>query len=168
MRNMQNSEVWGVLTQTNEWIRFADAKATALLAAGGVLGGLLVISVPAPDSWGECLPQLVFFTGAILAVVLSTIMSLFALLPRLGRHAPPSSLIYFNDVARRFANDREGFALALTTAVDDPAVMRADVVTQIWANSKVAHRKYRGLTYGTWLIGAAMFLAGISALLPHK
>lgn len=61
---------------------------------------------------------------AIFAVVLSTIMSLFALPPRLGRYAPPTPLIRFNHVVRRFANDRKGFVLAFTAAADDPVVIR--------------------------------------------
>jgi len=164
MRNMKNDLDWIVFSQVNEWIKFADMKATALLAIGGVLGGLLVSSAPVSSSHGV---RQILFIAAVISVVLSTLMSLFALLPRLGRSTELTSLIYFDHVARRFAGDRDRFVVAFAAAVEDAAAMRAEIAAQIWANSVVAQRKFRGLTYATWLVGAAMVLAGLTALIPH-
>lgn len=160
---MRDDEAWKIFSQVNEWIRFADLKATALLAVGGVLGGLLIRSVPSGCT--GCQAPLALYGVAIVAVVLSTIMSLVALLPRLGRAGEPTSVFYFHHVARRYSRDPRAFAEAFMATVDDPAATTREVVAQIWANSQVARRKFRIVTYATWLIGVAMVLAGTAALL---
>jgi hypothetical protein len=48
---MSNTDTaWKTLERVNEWIRFADAKAIAILAGSGVLGGLVVRALP---EWAE-------------------------------------------------------------------------------------------------------------------
>lgn len=163
LANMQNDDAWATYSQVNEWIRFADVKATALLAVSGVLGGLLISSAPAGTCTG-CQTQRILYAIATGAVVLSTVMSLVALVPRLGRRDRAASLLYFDHIARRNPHDRKEFILAFLAMVDDPAALRHEIAAQVWSNSQVARRKFRSVTFATWLVAAAMLLSGLAAI----
>lgn len=163
-------EVWHAFAQVNDWIRFADAKAAALLATGGVLGGLLVNATPSSLPASRLgVATIVLFVLAATADAFSVLMSLLALQPRLGARTAATSLIYFDHIARRFGDDRDGFVEAfadISTGAATDALSR-DISRQIWANSLVARRKFRHVTSATWLLGAAMLVSGVAALLQR-
>lgn len=169
VKPVKNDEAWQIFAQINDWIRFADAKAAALLATGGVLGGLLVSATPHTMSTTPAgIARIATFTLAVAAVAFSVLMSLLALQPRLGRRENATSLIYFDHIARRFRDDAQGFVEALiggrTAATHE---YDRDLGHQIWANSRVARRKFRHVTSATWLLGAAMLGSGATALLSR-
>jgi hypothetical protein len=160
-------DAWFALDQVNNWIRFADAKASVLLAVSGVLGGLL-LSRPASTDGRLATVHTALWGAALVAVTLSALISVAVLLPRLKvRRAGPASLIYFGDIARQFRRRHAEFVAAFRRAASDPQVMREEVAEQIWANSVVARRKFRHVAVATWLIGAALVTGGLSVYLER-
>lgn len=163
---MGAEDAWKSLSQINEWIRFADAKAGAVLAASGVLGAFLVNDVPRLEDFKVHTTRAVLIAIAVVCVGLSSLVSLHILAPRL-RTGEARSLIYFDHIARRYANDRNGFAenyLGLTKVDTDLARQIAD---QVWANSIVARRKFRRVSYAIRLLGAAMVSASAAVIVER-
>ncbi len=162
-----STDAWSALSEINEWIRFADSKATALLATGGVLGGLLV-SRPAPKvhtvAGGFCLGAYVL---TLVLITISVLCSLYALLPRLRVRGQPTSLLYFDHVARRFANSENAYLAALASTFADGVATAREVGGQIWSNSFVARTKFRRVTLATRLMGMAMLSGGAMGILLH-
>ncbi|MDQ7903066.1 hypothetical protein RB614_00840 [Phytohabitans sp. ZYX-F-186] len=105
---MSAEESWKSLQQVNEWIRFADAKAGAVLAASGVLGALLVNAIPRLEDFKIHTTRAVLLALAIVCIGVSSLLTLQILAPRL-RTGEARSLIYFDHVARRYGNDRNAF-----------------------------------------------------------
>lgn len=152
-------EAWKSLTQVNEWIRFADAKAGAVLAASGVLGGLLVTSIPSREDFAIHVVRSILLSAAIVCVGASTLITLRILAPRL-RTGEARSLIYFSHIARRYADDRNAFVENFLSLVNDGDRHAEHVAEQIWANSRVAHQKFKSVTFAIYLLGVAMVAAG--------
>ncbi|WP_406635123.1 Pycsar system effector family protein [Amycolatopsis sp. WGS_07] len=147
-------DAWKTLLQTNDWIKVADAKAAATLAASGVLGSVLARSAPGPTAWRQE-PWLASLT--MLSLTLTVISAFFALrvfAPRL-RAGEPRSLMYFDHIARRYPKALD-FKLTFICMLDRDGLMRESIIEQLWANSRVARRKFKQVAYAIWLLGGAL------------
>lgn len=147
---------WEVLSLVNEWVRHAEAKAGAILAAGGVVAGVLysLLDKQTKPPWTLTLP------AAICGIMtLSTaVMSAVALRPRLWAREAPTSLLYFDHIARRFDSPGAyGQALrGLVTSAEDEL---QQVAQQVWVNAVIARQKYQ------WAGRALVSLIGALAAL---
>ncbi len=159
-----NSDAWSTLDDINHVIRFADTKASILLAAGGVLGGTLLSRSPG-DAGGLPAVSGAAWAAAVVAVAFSALFALGALLPRLSVRKHASSLIYFEDIARQFRGRQTEYVATFGRFATDPGAVRAQVAGQIWANSQVARNKFRNVTVATWLICFGLLGAAVSILL---
>ncbi|WP_330476027.1 Pycsar system effector family protein [Terrabacter sp. C0L_2] len=154
-------EAWRLLGSTNEWLRYADAKAAGALAGAGVLGGVLVQSGLDDANEGAPGGAIFFFVVAALAVFASATFALIALAPRL-KVGEPNSLIYFDHVARKYVGDPDGHAAAVKTLLEDGDALFSDLAAQVWANSTVARKKFFWSGWAIFLLGLGLLLAGIA------
>ena len=150
---------WSLLDQINDWIRFADAKAGAVLAASGALGALLVSDIPRLEDFETHTTRAVLLTLAVVCVGISSLLCLQVLAPRV-RVGEARSLIYFEHIARRYAENRAEFVDMYLRLVKDDADLARQVAEQVWANSRVAHRKFRHVSFAVRALGVAMVSAG--------
>jgi hypothetical protein len=150
--------LWHGLQSVNDWVRFADAKAGAVLASDGVL-----IAVVAQSSTDETAALRVLPTLAL--AVASGLLALWALIPRLGM-VRPSSPFYFNHVATECSNAK-AYREWVLPVVRDPAALAATLSDQIWAMSTVAKRKYKWVRVATWLLGGASCCIVVAGLVEH-
>ena len=163
---MHSDDAWAALDQVGQWTRFADAKAAVILASSGVLGGLL-LGRPASAGHDAAAIRGIMLGVGLVAVALSAVFSLRALQPRLRiRRVTPTSLLFFDHVARRYAGDAAEYVAAFTQASADDALSQ-DVIGQVWANSIVARRKFRQVTVATWLLGLALVAGGVTVFLER-
>ncbi|WP_432893397.1 Pycsar system effector family protein [Kribbella sp. CA-245084] len=138
------ASLWQVLQTVNDWIKFADAKAGAVLAGDGVL--IAVVAQSSDDVTALLLPALV-------VAVLSGLLALWAVVPRLGL-VYPASPFYFNHVASQ-CEDAKAYREWILPTLRDPAALEQTLSDQIWAMSRVARVKYRWVRFATWLLGLA-------------
>ncbi|MEV6925872.1 Pycsar system effector family protein [Dactylosporangium sp. NPDC051485] len=164
-----DTQVWTPLQHVNEWIRFADGKATALLAASGVLGGLLAGTHPigAVHRPADVL-ALGAFVIAMAAVTTCAGVSLLSLQPRVRRRLATPSLLYFGDVMRQFAESPERFSAAFLALAADNVALGREIARQVWTNSAIASVKFRLVSVATWSIGVALLAAGVEAVARHS
>lgn len=149
------------LQNVNDMIRFADVKATAVLATAGVLTSHLWNARGLWDSSGSPWTRGLMILGGC-SVVLSALLALDTLVPR-RQETTPESLHYYRHVARTYGADREGFVDAwLESAADEEATERA-VAAQIWAANLVANRKFVRMTWSIrlLLIGVAILALAV-------
>ncbi|GAB2928014.1 hypothetical protein GCM10027280_14270 [Micromonospora polyrhachis] len=140
------------LQQLNEAIRFADVKVTAVLAADGLLSSQLWTDHTNGTEWSWGL----LFIASV-STALSALLTLLTLAPR-RQTTGPEALHHFDDVARRYAGDRQGFIDAwLATTSDDDATARM-LAGHIWAANLVAYRKF---TRAAWSI--RLLVVGVMA-----
>jgi Family of unknown function (DUF5706) len=159
-------DAWRGLQQVNEWIRFADAKAGAVLAGSGVLGAFLVHAIPRLSDFRDQPVRAVLLSLAVCSVGLSALITLGVLAPRL-RTGEARSLLYFDHVARRYGQDRQAFVAMYLHLGEDEAALCNQLIEQMWANSLVARRKFRRVAIATYALGTAMFAAGAAVVIER-
>lgn len=154
---------WKTLGLVNDWIRHADAKAGATLAAAGVIGGLLftLVEEHPPNRVAGVFAAIVCSAASVLAIALSAL----ALLPRLRRRwwkqDDPTSPLYFDHIARAHEDDPLPYAEILAALTSSAEATTHEIALQIHANAGIARRKYRHSTQAVLcLVIALLALAG--------
>lgn len=153
------SYLWNVFSNINEWIRFSDAKAAGVIVANGTvatLSGQFLEQLNTRSQILEVILKLLAIGGAI-ALIISTIYALQCLAPQLSlklkRNKPITfdSLIFFQHIAQKSPSD---FEQSILTMFEKPQNAQSQLIQQIWANSKVASRKYRKVARAIWWLFA--------------
>lgn len=157
-------DAWRLLNSTNEWVRFADAKAGAALAGAGVLIGALA-STGLSDKFDSISGVAMWFgIAAAVAALVAAGLAVVALVPTL-RVGEPVSLIYFEHVARKYREDTEGHADAVRDLIADEDRYFNEVAAQVWANSVVARNKFLASGWALTALGAGVLCGGVAALI---
>ena len=137
-----NENYWNVLQHTHEWVRFADTKAGAVLAAQIAV---FAVGVPPLIEHREALASLPCSTwilaALLVAAIISTGTSLWAIVPRL-KVGEPKSLIFFAHIDKAY-NSGESFSSHAREYYEDHENFPDQILEQVWAVSKVAVKKHR-------------------------
>jgi hypothetical protein len=158
-----------ILALVNEWLKFAEAKNAALLAANSaiIFGSLKVLETSPP------LPRwlLIYIYLAIVAVALAASLSLLSFLPKtrlpwLGstkRPTPEDNLLFYGDIA---CYDPRSFLEALYrqagTNFSQPDSLEEDYAEQIIINSRIALSKFRFFSLALWITVSALLTPAIT------
>jgi hypothetical protein len=179
-------QAWKALSLVNDWIRHAEAKATATLAAAGVTGGVLYNLIHAQTRPSLALD--IIATINTVAIIASGGSAVMALVPRLtvrkskpgtaktrtASQTPtsavpppedPVNLLFFRDIARRYRGDAPTYTQVLSTLTSDPAKLTEYIGQQVHANSDVAHRKYGWANRAAISLAGDLIMLGITAIL---
>lgn len=161
-----NDILWKVLSSTNELIRYADAKAGAVLTADVVLIGavLSLLKNQMQDVLRLHLSALVlvFLILGCLALAASAVACLVCIIPRFGGQVPPSPL-FFQDIDNelREIEGTDPFKQRCLELVD-PSEEFAQLVRDVRAVSRIACTKYNSVWWSIALLAAGL-LAGLIA-----
>ena len=156
---MDSDEVlWNTYSTVNEWIRFSDTKAALILAFYGAVGAF---SIPGIIDHMRLINdyavlQILLALGIAISII-STLLSLIALAPTLRIKDIKNknhSLLYFQAISDNF-NDSSEYSKSIEEMLSNESESHRQVSEQIWANSKVASKKYMAVTWSVWfLIGS--------------
>lgn len=156
--NSNSSDLWSTFSTVNEWVRFSDSKAAALLVVNGVLAGLGIPAiVNSYDLMQDDLLLVLITIVGVLALVVSSGFCLKCLNPSL-RSPQSSSLIYFTDIAEHFPSS-DAYVQRLTETLARPNWQEEEIGAQIWSNSVVARRKYFDIAWATRAFAVALLMA---------
>jgi hypothetical protein len=149
-----------LLSETREELTKADSKAQILLAASGVIVGV-VLSGAIGGKWSPTVlvafAEVIWWVGV--GVAAFGILALgFALFPRLFG-SDHSHVTYFEDV-RRFATRDD-----LIDGLNGEAERGGRDAEQLLRLSRVVHRKYAAIQWAILALGSAAVICGLSALL---
>ena len=161
---------WRIYQANNEWIRFADLKAGALLTANGAL---LAAALSALKDNGRFLRThhgvlgFALLSGA--ALLVSFGYSLWCISPKTARfHARhdrhTDSLLFFEHIA----------AIGKDTYLDKAKDLGSDesayhqIAQQVWINSRVSQKKHRQITLAVRAFALSIVSALIAALLAWR
>lgn len=145
------------LQMVNEWVRFSDSKAGILLTLQGVILTIIftLTTTPKPE-WSLTFG---FFIFGLVLFGVSIVVGVNAILPTLDVGAPTSRVFFGHIKAHKHASDY------LKEVSNSGYNFEEDVLTQIWANSVVAWKKYE-LVGTAIVIGLIGFISiGISYIL---
>lgn len=150
---------WKALLLVVDWIKHAEVKAGASIAAAGVLAGLLYNLVKSQSHPGGTLAGL-----AVAATILICLTAFFGALvfwPRLRHRDEPDSPLFFHHVARKHSGP-SSYVTELKTLTGSREDLVAEIAAQVYWNSNVAHRKYK---WASWAIRSLLLaLVGMVVL----
>ncbi|GGS64063.1 Pycsar system effector family protein [Nonomuraea spiralis] len=147
-------DAWKTLTLVMDLVKHAETKAGLTLASAGVVGGVvytLIRGVPRVSA------AFGLTAGACaLAVAVAAVAAALALIPRV--RSEPTNPLHYHHVATRFGTRPETYVGELGGLVGRPDALVPAIAHQVWANSRVAEKKYRwaGVALGALLAGLAM------------
>jgi hypothetical protein len=148
-------QLWNTYNSINEWIRFSDAKAGAVVLIQGVIIGAIlqngtqidaIVTKNAIHSILGLVTIFLFFYSFSLALICLNPSLDPAELARFRRKplkSDKSSLIFFGDIAAR--PDFATFQSEINTRFSDEKDFAGQLSNQIWINSKIATRKYQAV-----------------------
>lgn len=130
---MDKDDKKATLHMVNEWVRFCDSKAGILLALQGIILTIIFTLTVIPRlGWN---PAFVLFVVGCVLFGISIVIGLNAVMPIL-EVGQPTSKIFFGHVATY--EKSSDYISEVNKGYD----FETDILTQIWANSIVAWRKY--------------------------
>jgi hypothetical protein len=144
----QTEFLWKVHSYTNEYIRFADAKASVVIAWAGALLGALFSQQAYLLIFRDWTVDLAAFansfsvTAAHLALAIGFSMAVYVVLPRLnkaGKEPRPNELIFWGSV--RAFSDSSKYLAAVSTCNDEDRC----VADHIYVIGGIAAKKYSWL-----------------------
>ncbi|WP_336116253.1 Pycsar system effector family protein [Streptomyces sp. PTD9-10] len=156
---------WKALGLVIDWIKHAETKAGATLAAAGVTGGVLynLVKGVAHPSTGLILSSML----CALSVVGAGLCASLVLWPRLKMKEEPTSLLYFHHIARGHAAG-DTYASSLIELTQNVEALVTEIARQGWANAKVAHNKYmwagRAIRFLLTALAALSLTAGLRVI----
>lgn len=156
------AEAWKAVSLVNDWVKHAETKAAATLAAAGVMGGVLYNLVKGQTVY-DCLLTVVAPLCGFL-VVAAAVSAVVALWPRLAHHEEPTSLLYFDHIARRHPHSPVGYIEELRALLLSPDDLVNQLGQQVWANARVARRKFQAVGWGLAFLFTAAAALGLIAL----
>ncbi|MFI6909643.1 Pycsar system effector family protein [Nonomuraea sp. NPDC050394] len=147
------------IQQIAEWIRFADAKAGAIVAVNGVM-----IAFYAGRLGGNPRPSAIAVVSTSAALVVAAFSALLAVVtvsPR-ARRLGANSAIHYGTIAAHAS--AEAFHQTVMTVYADAKQLDRALSTELWMLARIADRKY---IYVVWAIRVwiAAFLLGVVTLL---
>jgi hypothetical protein len=149
----KTENLWKTYEAINGLIRFADTKATAILAINGVLAGFYFSNISSIQTILE--QSSIAFIPLVAAmgfVLISAGFAAYCMIPRLG--TKNDCLIFFCDIIRTYKNATD-YEKAIKEATSDR--IETDLARQIWTNSDIASKKYCSVWYSVFFFVAALF-----------
>lgn len=155
----QPDHAWKALSLVVDWIKHAETKAAAILAASGVSGGVLYQLVRTQADRSIALNVAAGAAGSLL--FLSAVCAAMALRPRLRSKEEPTSNLYYLHIAKRHARSggSEAYSHLVLEVTSDGTKLVNEIAGQVWANAHVAKDKYAWINWSM-----ATFLVGLLAL----
>ena len=150
--------LWKIYGAINEWIRFADAKAGAVLAANGVLVGATITALQGSSGFLHAHRfTCAFVVLGLLCVVISTFFCLRCIQPSLSLKADPgNSLVYFGHIAGKYKVNSRVYTDALHNKLHSPVDAMHEIGDQVWAVSQVANSKNLKIMRGVLFLGCGL------------
>lgn len=151
------SDLWQTLSLVNGWIRFADAKAGAVLAVGGGVGSILLAGLDDPGSDLRTSGPL-GITLAVTALVAATgavVSALLCLNPKVDPEDTDwESNLFFGTIAKH-----ESSLAYLDQVRSRNEGSQRDLAHQIRENARIADFKFRWVGHATQFVAAMVVLA---------
>lgn len=158
-----NDDLWKMLQNTAEWLRFAELKAGIVFT---VQSGIVSFGLPLLLTHREAILGNQLLLGLVIASACFSILAIYCALrcvaPRL-RPIKGRSVLYFGDVATTFASANV-FEEVLDGYRESPTGLNKHIVQQIWANSVIAAHKFRLCGFGLWFLAFGMACECLIAL----
>jgi len=171
---MVYDSLWKVHNNISEWVKFSDYKATAIIAINALLWASLRFSFADsgthfPEGGVNAVIQRLADALFLLLSLSSVALALLSIHPTLKIGESPSH-IFFAHIAKRVNRHmsdeerktiRDNFVSEFVSQLENGAGVNNEITQQIWANSLVAWRKYRLISWAIKLLFGVIIITGL-------
>lgn len=152
-------DLWKIYSAINDFIKFSDQKASIFITLSIAL---FTLTLPKLIKYKEFVSaHVIVMVGIIvglLALSATLMCSVMSIKPRTGKEKP-TSLIFFKHIAEKFDNSTDYYnEISQTQNFDE------EISQQVWANSKVANKKYKYIYNATKALIVFLVSAGITLI----
>lgn len=172
MKNLKEDieTLWRTYNSINDWIKFSDSKATALLAINGVI--LSIIFSNLPKVWilvqGDILKVTLVLTGILITIyfIFATILfSISCLYPKMDKkYRNGLNLLYYKDIAENF-NSSDEYLKSSEKMFNNDLELKNQIAKEIFENSTIANNKYKKVKSAIYSFGIAITSTFLSILI---
>ena len=156
--------LWKTYSIINEWIRFSDTKAGAILAANGVIASIVLSKLANGKNLLDVHPIFpILLIIGIITTFISIILCIICLSPTLKVGDKTNSVIFFANIAERFETHCDYEKIAQDVLADEKQAA-TQIAQQVWANSKVAWKKYKAVAWATYFLELTILIGILSIL----
>lgn len=165
---MRKEDRFTILQGVNEWLRFSDSKAGVIIAFQGVTAGFLISNAKILSEVGKLGGSCTRFICLFLLVIgaasslISLLYSFKVVYPRLNIGEPKSRIFFAHIASLKTATD---YSKEISNKDYD---LETDISNQIWANSKVAWRKYKAIHYSMLTAAIGYVTLGLGSLIVWR
>lgn len=153
---MSNSEnLWKILTDINEAIKFAEAKGIAIIGSSGILTAFLFSKQDSSKHF-EFTFYTFLFLLCIIVLFISLLFALFCVKPNF-KNKSKDSVFYFKSILETFENE-ESYNKYLDRINHSDFSFDKQIVEQIFVKSKIANRKFEHINMSIYFFIAFLFL----------
>jgi hypothetical protein len=144
--------LWKTYGIINEWIRFSDTKAGAILTANGVIASIVLSKLANSTNFLDIHPifPILLIIGTI-TTFLSIFFSIICLSPTLKVGDKTNSVLFFANIAERYKTHCD-YEKKAHDVLSDEKQATNQIAQQVWANSKVAWKKYKAVAWATYFL----------------
>ncbi len=159
---------WKTLTLVNDWIKHADTKVAATLAATTATA-LALYNLLANEKHPNCV-FLVAAVGCAALLFWTARCALQALAPRVrsGRRSDPESfdsLLFYRHIAHVYPPAKKAaYVHALGELTMDSQALTKQIAEQVHANAAVASRKFEWVNSAIWSLALALGFLAVAAI----
>jgi branched-chain amino acid transport system substrate-binding protein len=150
----KNEFLWKVFTTINDWLKFSDTKAVALLLAQGVV---ITAGIPhvlaSRDHILNNLAQLVSLILGSIALLISIFIAVRSLISNFTS-VVSKSIIFFGDIARDYSSGKE----YIKNLPEEEERFNEEVANEIVSNSIIAKKKYFAVSNAIKLFIGSMII----------
>ena len=161
--NFSADQAWRTLEAARASIDRADTKAGAVIAASGITGAALFSLVGthrAPGLW-----TIAAFALCAASALAAAACAGMALRPRRLRTLSPTSLIYFDHVARMPGWSAEVYVRHARELFADPAALCDEIAAQVWSVARVSAMKYSWVDRSLFFLMFNLLMLGVATVM---
>lgn len=162
-------QAWQALSLVNDWIKHADAKVAATLAATGATAVVLYNLIG--NEKDPCWPFISAAVGCAALLFWTARCALQALVPRVRITEKPApevfdNLLFYRHIANAYPpNKKIAYAHALGELTMDDQELTKHIAEQVHANAAVANNKYEWANRAIGSLALAIGFLAVTAFL---
>jgi len=154
---------WRTLEVTRASVDRADAKAGAVIAASGITSATLFSLVGTHRSGGWWVIAVLAACAA--SALAAAFCAAMALRPRRHRKSEPTSLLYFDHVARMPGFSAEDYVRRARGLFSDLALLCDQIAAEVWAVARISAVKYAWVDRALFFLMINLLTLGTSSII---
>lgn len=151
--------MWQTYNAVQDGIRHSDSKAEAVVGIVGVVAGIMLSALASPGSisFGQRPFLFILLILGIISGAAALYFAIRCLSPTLDV-GEPTSLLYFGHIAKLHDTAQSYQRSVAKVFVDDSDILD-HLTSEVWANSKIAWKKFMFVTWAIRLLVMTIFIA---------